>query len=146
MRNGSVKLGKPLDSIQIPATVRAMLASRIDRLPVEEKNLLQTMAVMGTDFPATLLKRVVGASTEDLERKIAGLQTSEFIYEQPAIADVEYTFKHALTQEVAYGSILLERRRALHERIGDAVEALYSNCLDEHLEDLAIISGVPATR
>ena len=137
VRNGSVKLGKPLDSIQIPATVRAMLASRIDRLPVEEKNLLQTMAVMGTDFPATLLKRVVGASTEDLERKIAGLQTSEFIYEQPAIADVEYTFKHALTQEVAYGSVLLERRKALHERIGDAVEALYSNCLDEHLEDLA---------
>jgi class 3 adenylate cyclase/tetratricopeptide (TPR) repeat protein len=138
VRNGSVKLGKPLDSIRIPPTVRALLASRIDRLPAEEKNLLQIMAVIGTDFPAALLKRVVGASAEDPERKITALQTAaEFIYEQPAIADVEYTFKHALTQEVAYGSVLLERRKALHERIGDAIEALYSHCLEDRLDDLA---------
>jgi class 3 adenylate cyclase/tetratricopeptide (TPR) repeat protein len=137
IRNGSVKLGKSLDSIQIPVTVGAVLASRIDRLSAEEKNLLQTMAVIGTDFRAALLRKVAGTSEEALEPKITALQVAEFIYEQPAIADAEYTFKHALTQEVAYGSTLLERRKVLHERIGNAIETLYSDRLDDHLDDLA---------
>ena len=65
------------------------------------------------------------------------LQIAEFIYEQPAVGDVEYTFKHALTQEVAYNSVLGERRKLLHERVGAAIEALYAERLDDHLEELA---------
>ena len=65
------------------------------------------------------------------------LQLGEFIYEQPAVGDIEYIFKHALTQEVSYNSVLMERRRLLHERIGAALESLYTNSIDDHLDELA---------
>jgi class 3 adenylate cyclase len=96
VRNGSVQLVKSLDSMELPVTVRAVLASRIDRLPPNEKNLLQAMAVIGTYFPAALLKKIVEVSDEALEPKIAALQIAEFIYEQPGIADIEYTFRASL--------------------------------------------------
>ena len=65
------------------------------------------------------------------------LQLGEFIYEQPAVGDVEYTFKHALTQEVAYNSMLSDRRKLLHERTGAAIETLYAASIDDHLSELA---------
>jgi len=74
---------------------------------------------------------------DELNRILSDLQLAEFIYEQPAVGDIEYTFKHALTHEVAYGSLLFERRRTLHERVGDALESLYANGLDDHLGELA---------
>ena len=74
---------------------------------------------------------------DELYRLLASLQHKEFLYEQPAFPEVEYIFKHALTQEVAYGTVLQERRKALHEQTGQAIEALYAATLDEHYSDLA---------
>jgi class 3 adenylate cyclase/predicted ATPase len=136
-RNGDVHLLKPLGELRIPATVQAMLASRIDRLPAPEKELLQTLAVLGKEFSLSHLKASVEESDAAIERMLNDLQVGEFIYEQPASGEVEYTFKHALTQEVAYHSILSERRKELHERAGAALEALAGERLDDHLTDLA---------
>ncbi len=136
-RNGAVKLVKPLNEIHVPPTVQAILASRIDRLPAAEKELLQTLAVLGREFPSGLIKRVTGKPNDELERMLSELQLAEFIYEQPAMGDVEYTFKHALTLEVAYNSVLVERRRLLHERAAQAIEALFSDRLEDHLSELA---------
>src|SRR5271166_6217612 len=136
-RNGAVKLVKPLDEIRVPPTVQAILASRIDRLPAAEKELLQTLAVLGREFHLGLIKRVTGKSDDELERMLSALQLAEFIYEQPAMGDVEYTFKHALTLEVGYNSVLVERRRLLHERAAQTIEALFSDRLEDHLSKLA---------
>jgi len=136
-RNGAVKLVKPLNEIHVPPTVQAILTSRIDRLPAAEKELLQTLAVLGREFPSGLIKRVTGKPDDELERLLSALQLAEFIYEQPAMGDVEYTFKHALTLEVAYNSVLVERRRLLHERAARAIEALFSDRLEDHLAELA---------
>jgi predicted ATPase len=116
--DGMVKLVKPLAALRIPPTVQTILAARIDRLRNDEKNLLQTLAVLGREFVLNLARSVAGRSEDEFERLIANLQLGEFVYEQPSITDVEYIFKHALTQEVAYNSILLERRKQLHEDAG----------------------------
>jgi tetratricopeptide (TPR) repeat protein len=137
MRNGGVKLIRPLAELRIPPTVQAILASRIDRLPLETKDLLQTLAVIGREFPTSLIRAVVAKSEDELNRILNDLQLSEFIYEQPAPGEVEYTFKHALTQEVAYNSVLVERRKVLHERAAEGIETLFAGRLDEHLGDLA---------
>ena len=137
VRNGTVKLTRPLAELKIPPTVQAILAARIDRLPADAKALLQTLAVMGREFPLALIRAVVSKSGDELDRLLAALQLGEFIYEQPAVGDTEYVFKHALTQEVAYNSVLLERRKILHEHIGAVLEALYANSIDEHLAELA---------
>ena len=110
--------------IQVPATVQAVLAARIDRLPPEEKRLLQTAAVIGTEVPLPLLQAIAEVPEEALHRGLAHLQAAEFLYETRLFPEREYTFKHALTHEVAYGSLLQERRRALHARIVEALEAL----------------------
>jgi tetratricopeptide (TPR) repeat protein len=136
-RNATVKLVQPLSQAHLPVTVQGLLASRIDRLPASEKELLQTLAVIGTDFPLALVKRNTRRSDDELERELTHLQLGEFIYEQPTSGDVEYTFKHALTQEVAYHSILAERRKKIHERVGSAIEELYRGQLEEHLAELA---------
>ena len=135
--DGTVRLVKPLASLRIPPTVQTILAARIDRLAADEKILLQTLAVLGREFDLSLARAVAGRPEDELERLISNLQLGEFVYEQPSILDVEYIFKHALTQEVAYNSILLERRKQLHEDVGRAIESLYSTSLDEHVSDLA---------
>jgi predicted ATPase len=134
VRDGSsTTLVRPLGDLKIPATVQAILTSRIDRLPSEAKDLLQTLAVIGREFPLSLVRAVVGESADHLNQMLKSLQSGEFVFEQPAMADTEYTFKHALTQEVAYSSMLMERRRQLHERTAAALETLYANSLDDHL-------------
>jgi len=140
VRNGSIKLVKPLAELKIPSSVQAILASRIDRLSPNEKDLLQTLAVIGREFAISLVRRVVTKSGEELDRMLYDLQFAEFIYEQPAAGDVEYIFKHALTQEVAYHSVLAERRKLLHERIGSALEAS-AQSIDDHLSQLAYHYG-----
>src|SRR5918994_3259773 len=134
---GNYWLEKPARELQIPPTVQVALASRIDRLGSEEKGLLQTLAVMGKKFSLSLLKTVVEKPEEELSQSLSQLQRGEFIYEQPAFPEVEYTFKHAVTQEVAYNSVLTERRRVLHERAARAIEELYRDRLEEHYSDLA---------
>ena len=135
VRNGTVKLAKSMSEVKVPATVQAVLSSRIDRLPPAEKDLLQTVAVIGKEFSLRLAAEV--ARIPELERMLADLQNAEFIYEQPAAGDVEYTFKHALTQQVAYEAILHERRKVLHERVGTAIERLDADRLEERYRDLA---------
>jgi predicted ATPase len=123
--------------LHLPLTVQGVLAARIDRLPPEEKALLQTLSVIGKEFLLSLVKQVVDRSEDELHTLLSHLQTAEFIYEQPAFPEVEYTFKHALTQEVAYNSLLLERRKVLHERTAGAIEEFYRQQLEEHYSDLA---------
>ena len=106
-----------------PTTVQGVLAARIDRLAPDEKALLQQLAVIGREFPLSLIRQVITQPEEELYRLLASLQRKEFLYEQPAFPEVEYIFKHALTQEVAYNSVLHERRKALHEHTAQAIEA-----------------------
>jgi tetratricopeptide (TPR) repeat protein len=134
---GAYRLAQPLVSLQVPATVQAVLAARIDRLPPEEKRLLQTAAVIGTEVPMPVLQVIADVPEEVLQRGLAHLQAAEFFYETRLFPEREYTFKHALTHEVAYGSLLLERRRVLHARIVEALEALSGDRIDEQVERLA---------
>jgi class 3 adenylate cyclase len=110
---GAYRLGQALPTIQVPATVQAVLAARIDRLPPEEKRLLQTAAVIGTEVPLALLQAIVELPEQDLHRGLSHLQAAEFLYETRLFPARESTFKHALTHEVAYGSLLLERPAGL---------------------------------
>jgi tetratricopeptide (TPR) repeat protein len=137
VRNGTVKLTKSLSELKIPPTVQAILASRIDRLLPAAKELLQTLAVIGIEFPLSLVREVTRKSDDELSRMLDDLQLGEFIYEQPAVGDTEYIFKHAQTLEVAYNSVLSERRKLLHERTGVGIEKLYADRLDDHLAELA---------
>ena len=137
VRNGAVKLTRSLNQLKIPPTVQAILAARIDRLPADEKDLLQTLAVIGREFPLALVARLFSTSDDALNGMLSDLQQGEFIYEQPATGGIEYIFKHALTQEVAYNALLVERRKQLHERAGVALESMFVGQLEDHLDDLA---------
>jgi predicted ATPase len=137
VRNCAVKVTRSLSQLRMPATVQGMLAARIDRLAAEQKDLLQMLAVIGRESTLGLVKQVASQTDTQLERMLAELQASEFIYEQPTLAGADYIFKHALTQEVAYSSLLVERRKLLHERAGQALESMFAERLDDHLGELA---------
>jgi len=111
---GAYRLERTDADLNIPPTVQGVLAARIDRLSGEEKHLLQQLAVIGREFPLGLVRQVVAEPEGDLYRVLSSLQAKEFLYEQPAFPEVEYIFKHALTQEVAYGTVLHDHRRILH--------------------------------
>jgi predicted ATPase len=134
---GAYRLARPLDDLQVPATVQTLLAARIDRLPPENKRLLQTAAVIGTDVPWPLLQAIAGMSEEALSLSLARLQAAEFLYETSLFPERVYTFKHALTHEVAYGSLLHARQRVLHARIVEALEARMGDRRDDQVERLA---------
>jgi predicted ATPase len=134
---GAYHLGAPLNRLQMPATVQAVLAARIDRLPPEEKRLLQTAAVIGTEVPLPLLQAVAELPAAALHRGLAHLQAGEFLYETVLFPEHAYTFKHALTHEVAYGGLLQERRRALHARLVEALEGLVGDRVAEQVDRLA---------
>jgi tetratricopeptide (TPR) repeat protein len=137
VRNGGVKLTRPLPETKVPATVQALIASRIDRLPPREKELLQALAVIGRESTLPLISRVAGRPEAELESMLGELHRSEFIYEQPTFSDSEFSFKYALTQEVAYNSVLIQRRRQFHQRTAEAIEALFGDTINNHLDDLA---------
>ena len=134
---GAYRLAQALTTIQVPATVQAVLAARIDRLPPEEKRLLQTAAVIGTEVPLPLLQAIAELPEDALHRGLAHLQAAEFLYETRLFPEREYTFKHALTHEVAYGSLLQERRRVLHAASSRPWRALAADRLAEQVERLA---------
>jgi class 3 adenylate cyclase/tetratricopeptide (TPR) repeat protein len=134
---GSYRLAQPLASLHVPATVQAVLAARIDRLPPEEKRLLQTAAVIGNEVPLPLLQAIAELLEEGLHRGLGHLQAAEFLYETRLFPEHEYTFKHALTHEVAYDSLLQERRRVLHAQIVASLEALTGDRVAEQVERLA---------
>jgi predicted ATPase len=137
VRNGAVKVTRSLSQLRLPPTVQGILASRIDRQPSEHKQLLQTLSVIGRESSLGLLSQVASHPDTQLERMLADLRAGDFIYEQPTATGIEYVFKHALTQEVAYNSLLIERRKQIHEQAGQALEAMFTDQLDDHLTQLA---------
>jgi tetratricopeptide (TPR) repeat protein len=134
---GACRLAQSLPTIQVPATVQAVLAARMDRLPTEEKRLLQTAAVIGTEVPFPVLQAIAELPEAALHQGLDHLQAAEFVYETSLFPERAYTFKHALTHEVAYGGLLQERRRVLHARIVEALEDLVGERVAEQVERLA---------
>jgi predicted ATPase len=134
---GAYRLTRPIQAIEVPASVQVILAARIDRLSAEDKQLLQTASVIGKNVPAVLLHAVAESAECSVEQGLARLQAAEFLYETRLFPDHEYTFKHALTHEVTYGSLLHDMRRTLHAAIVDAIEHGYPDRLTEHVERLA---------
>ncbi len=134
---GAYHLARATSTLQIPATAQTLLAARIDRLAPEDKRLLQAASVIGKDVPFTLLQALAEVSEETLRRGLTNLQAAEFLYEARLFPDLEYTFKHALTHDVAYGSLVQERRRTLHRQIVETMERLHPDRLAEHIDRLA---------
>jgi len=134
---GGYRLERPLATLEVPASVKALLAARIDRLPSEQKAVLQAASVIGTDVPFGLLHAIAGVPDEQLRRDLIQLQAAEFLYETSLFPELEHTFKHALTHEIAYGTLLSDRRRALHASIVEGIERLYAGRLTEQVERLA---------
>jgi len=131
---GDYRLVRPVPAVEVPASVQAVLAARIDRLAPNDKRLLQCAAVIGYEASLSLMRVIAGADETGLREGLTRLQAAELLYETRLYPEVEYTFKHALTHDVAYGSLLREQRRALHAAIVGALEARDG---DEHAEALA---------
>jgi class 3 adenylate cyclase len=134
---GNYHLQKELVSTQVPATVQAVLAARIDRLPSEEKRLLQAASVIGKDFPFALLQAVAELPDEPLRQGLAHLQAAELLYETSLFPDLEYTFKHALTHQVTYQSLLRSSRQNCHERIARILEQRFPDVIETQPQVLA---------
>ena len=134
---GKYRLARPFVSNDVPPTVQAVLAARIDKLPATEKRLLQEAAVIGHDFSFTLLQAISGLSEDDLRALLDDLQAAEFLYTTQLFPDLQYTFTHALTHDVAYNELLQQRRRDTHAGVVEAMETLYADRLGEHAERLA---------
>jgi class 3 adenylate cyclase/tetratricopeptide (TPR) repeat protein len=134
---GAHRLTRPVTALQVPASVQALLASRIDRLAAEDKQLLETASAIGKDVPYPLLVSVAGGEEGVLQQRLGRLQGAEFLYETRLFPEAEYSFKHALTHEVAYAGLVLERRRAVHARIVEAIERIHAGRLEEQIEALA---------
>jgi predicted ATPase len=120
---GAYRLAQNLPTIQVPATVQTVLAARIDRLPPEEKQLLQAAAVIGTEVSLPLLQTIAELPEAALYRGLAHLQAAEFLYETRLFPECTYTFKHALTQQVAYQSLLTSTRQRYHQQLAQALAA-----------------------
>ncbi len=134
---GAYSMFTDVKAVEVPATVQGILNARIDRLAVEDKQLLQTAAVIGKDVPYILLEAISDLPEDDLRRGLANLQVAEFLYETRLFPDLEYTFKHALTHDVTYTGLLQERRKMLHQRIAESIETILADRLGEQLERLA---------
>jgi tetratricopeptide (TPR) repeat protein len=134
---GRYRLVTPIERLQVPTRVQPILAARIDRLPEREKQVLQTAAVIGKEFQLPLLAAVTDLPKPELDDALRALKGAEFIYEESLYPVAEYAFKHPLTQEVALGSQLRERRRRVHEAVALAVEAAHADKLDEQAALLA---------
>jgi class 3 adenylate cyclase/tetratricopeptide (TPR) repeat protein len=136
-RRGEYTAAGEVTDLEIPPTVQAVLSARIDRLPPEDKILLQIAAVIGKDIPLPLLRAIVDEREDVVRARLARLRAAEFLYEAQLFPVLEYTFKHALTHDVAYASLLQEHRRALHARILSVIESMHADRLAEHTERLA---------
>ena len=143
LENGSIRkedhqyvLSARASDIHVPDTIQGVIAARMDRLEQELKRTMQVASVIGRDFAYRILHTITGTG-EELKSHLVNLQGLEFIYEKSLFPELEYIFKHALTQEVAYESLLLKRRKEIHERIGQAIEELYPDRLEEFSEVLA---------
>ena len=133
---GTVELARDIDRISVPGSIQEVLMARLDRLDEEPKRALQIGAVIGREFALRLLERIVEAG-DRLGPMIQELRALELIYEKAAHPELAFMFKHALTRDVAYDSVLEGRRRTLHRIVGLAIEELYRERLAEHVEQLA---------
>jgi class 3 adenylate cyclase/tetratricopeptide (TPR) repeat protein len=136
-KSGSYRLARPFSGTEVPPTVRATLAARIDALPASDKHLLEEAAVIGPNVPFILLREICGLKENELRGLLDNLQAGEFLYSTQLFPDLEYTFKHALTHDVTYSGVLHERRREIHARVVSAIESLYADRLGEQVERLA---------
>jgi len=134
--NGRYIMAKGTEDIQVPDTIQGIIAARMDRLEDNLKRTMQVASVIGRDFAFRILQTITGMR-EDLKSCLLNLQGLEFIYEKNLFPELEYIFKHALIQEVAYSSLLQARRKELHENIGKAIETIYASRLEEFYEMLA---------
>jgi adenylate cyclase len=134
---GAYRLVRPVEDLAIPPTVQAVLAARIDRLPEREKAVLQTAAVVGREVPHAVLRRISDLPEAEIAASVPALIAAEFLFEAALSPEVEYSFKHALTQEVAYHSQLAERRGRIHGAVARAIEGLYPDRLEERAALLA---------
>ncbi len=134
---GAYQLTGSVETLDIPSTIREVLADRIDRLTPACKSLLQVASVVGRHVPRAVLEAVAGLSEDELEARFSELRAAELVYESRILPEVEYSFKHALTHQVAYQGILRERRRTLHAEVVRVIERRYHNRLDEQIERLA---------
>jgi class 3 adenylate cyclase/tetratricopeptide (TPR) repeat protein len=134
---GAYRLSAPVDEEAVPVSVQAVLSARIDRLSEREKGVLQAAAVIGKEFPQPVLEGVVGLESQELEEALRNLVAGEFVYEQELYPEALYTFKHPLTQEVAYGSQLDERRAPIHAAVAQAIAEQYPERLEERAALLA---------
>lgn len=130
-------IGHPLSGNEIPPTVQAVLAARIDTLPVVEKRLLQEAAVIGHDVPLSLLQEISGLADDELRSLVGNLQASEFLYPTQLFPDLQFSFKHALTHDVAYAGLRNDRRREIHQRVVAAIERQHPDRIGEYVERLA---------
>jgi predicted ATPase/class 3 adenylate cyclase len=133
-RPGAYSLTTELASIEMPMTVQAVLAARIDRLPPADKRLLQTAAVIGRHVSLEMLRAVTELPEAELTDGLARLQAAAFLVETTMFPESAYVFPHSLILEVAYRGVLLERRRAVHGRLVDAMEHLFGDRCSEHVE------------
>ena len=134
---GNYRLAKAFSSVEVPPTVQAVLAARIDRLSPAGKRLLQEAAVIGQDVPFDVLHKISGLSEDDIYHLLSDLQAGEFLYQTQLFPELQYSFRHALTHDVSYNGVLQDRRRDIHARIVDAIEKLYAGRLGEQIERLA---------
>jgi tetratricopeptide (TPR) repeat protein len=134
---GSYRVARSFSGSDVPPTLQAVLAARIDALPTAEKRLLQEAAVVGQDVPFSLLRSICGLTDEVLRHRLGNLQAAEFLYPTQLFPELQYSFKHSLTRDVAYSGVLRDRRRAIHSRVLDAIETVYADRLAEHVERLA---------
>ena len=143
LQNGSIQkkddrfvLTRDVSSVQVPDTIQGIIAARMDRLEESLKRIMQVAAVIGREFAFRILETITEMK-EELKSGLVNLQGLEFIYEKSLFPDLEYIFRHALVQEVAYNSLLINRRKEIHEKIGRAIESLYPQRLEEFCEMLA---------
>ncbi len=134
---GAYRATRPIELVEVPGTVQAVLASRIDRLAPDDKHLLQAASVIGETVPLRLLQTVTDLPEPELRERLDRLRDAELLYDLWSFPEAEYVFRHGLTCQVAYNSLLRERRRALHARIAGAMERLHADRLAEHVERLA---------
>jgi class 3 adenylate cyclase/tetratricopeptide (TPR) repeat protein len=134
--DGRVVLRRPLESVRIPVTIQDVILARIDRLPRAAREALQLASVIGREFSAGLLERISDLGPE-LRPTLTELEKLELVIGTEAEAEVAYMFNHALTHDVAYSTLLGERRKALHRSVAAAITELYADRLDERWGVLA---------
>ena len=136
-RDSGYYLAKDIQEVAIPSTIQEVIMARVDSLPDGAKSVLQTGSAIGREFSCELIKRVTGIPTPEMTPHLSVLRDSELLYERGIFPQATYIFRHSLTQEVAYDSLLQKRKQEIHERIGQAIEELYSDRLEEFYEILA---------